>query len=83
MTACYYVQATDEVMLELKSDGWPEGLRPVFRRPARPGGYPGTAWWLFEDDNAPPEADGRAFEILFSRVSMPQARISPVASFFD
>jgi hypothetical protein len=77
----YHVLVSDELMNELGSDGWPEGLRPVNRRLARPGDYPGTHWWLFEDDNAPLEADGERFELLFSRVSMPQAKISPVAGF--
>ena len=76
----YHVLVTDELMRLLDGDRWPEGLRPVFRKPARPGDYPGTHWWLFEDDNAPLEADGQRFELLFSRVSMPQDNVSPVAS---
>lgn len=60
----YHVLVNDLLMDE--NPQWPEGFRPVERESA---GHPGTHWWLFEDDNAPAELEGKRVEVHFARAS--------------
>lgn len=58
MTVRYWVLASDELMGS--NPQWPAFLRPI-----EPGNYeqPGMRWWLFEDDEAPAELDGKRIEL--------------------
>jgi hypothetical protein len=67
MSARYHVLASDALMA-MDDLRWPEGLRPVEQEPADPGRYPGMHWWLFEDDDAPPELDGEQVELSFRTI---------------
>lgn len=71
MSTCYWVLHTDSMFHLGPFVGLPEGVRlagpelaakyPV--RPSVPHVPPG-AWVLVEDDDAPPELDGRQVELL-------------------
>lgn len=66
MSTRYHVLASDELMAgELQ---WPDGLRPVEQEPTDPGSHPGMHWWLFEDDDAPAELDGKRVELTFEAI---------------
>ena len=62
MAVRYHLLMSDE-MTE-RQIPWPEGLRPVERGDSA---FPGAHWWLFEDDNAPEELDGRRVELTLAR----------------
>jgi hypothetical protein len=59
----YWVLISDEVMATPDIQ-WPAGLQPVERGASE---HPGMRWWLFEDDDAPPELDGKKVELAISR----------------
>jgi hypothetical protein len=63
MAVRYHVRVTDE-MMETREIPWPEGLRPVEREGCD---RHGSHWWLFEDDSAPEELDGRRVELTLAR----------------
>jgi hypothetical protein len=54
----YWVMVSDDLMDAQPQ--WPSTLRPVER-----GGIiqPGMRWWLFEDDDAPADLDGKEVEL--------------------
>ena len=62
--ARYWVLVSHELM---RSDDlqWPHGLRPVKQAEDGPGPSADCAWWLFEDDSAPAELEGRRVELEF------------------
>lgn len=61
--ARYWVEVSDE--LTDSDPQWPAGLRPV--KPATDGPPRGGArWWLFEDDGAPSEFEGKRVELTFT-----------------
>jgi len=62
MSAMYWVLVSDELME--KKPPWPPGLRPVQAYDRHPGN-PAMRWWLFEDDDAPPELDGKDIDLVF------------------
>lgn len=64
MAARYHVRVVDEIMAQ-REIPWPEGLRPVERGET---GLHGSHWWLFEDDNAPDELDGKRVELSLARI---------------
>jgi hypothetical protein len=59
----YHVLVSDDLMASKPS--WPTGLRPVEQEPTDPGTHPGMHWWLFEDDDAPLELEGKNVELSF------------------
>jgi hypothetical protein len=63
MAVRYYVLVSDE-MMEYRQVPWPEGLRPVERGDNE---FMGAHWYLFEDDNAPEELDGRRVGLTLAR----------------
>lgn len=65
MSARYHVLCSDALMAS--SPQWPDGLRPIEQEPTDPGQYPGSHWWLFEDDGAPASLEGRQVELTFVR----------------
>ena len=71
MTARYHVLCSDELM-DSHPD-WPPYLRPV--EVSALSHEPGMRWWLFEDDQALPELDGKRVE-LFARREDGEVRIS-------
>jgi hypothetical protein len=66
----YWVQVNDEFMAS--EPDWPVELRVVER-----GGSvcPGVRWWLFEDEGAPAEIEGREVELTFSRPTSGRAQV--------
>jgi hypothetical protein len=44
------------------------GLRPVEQEPTDPECNPGMHWWLFDDEGAPPELDGKRVDLTFEAV---------------
>ena len=70
MATRYYVLASDDLMAMNLS--WPACLRPVEQLPAyQPLLHPGMHWWLFEDDDAPAELDGKNVELTFEHQVRP------------
>lgn len=65
MTARYWVQIADELMAH-EDLQWPAVLRPVEQGASE---YPGSHWWLLEDDDAPEDLDGKKVDLTLSRVS--------------
>jgi hypothetical protein len=63
----YWVQVSDEVMSDTALQ-WPSCLRPVRPDDSVPPPDNYTHWWLFEDDDAPPELAGKKVELTFSRI---------------
>lgn len=62
MSATYWVLVSDELMKT--KPPWPAGLRPVQSDDRHPDN-PGMRWWLFEDDDAPPELDRKDVNLVF------------------
>jgi hypothetical protein len=65
MAARYWVLASD-VLMEAGYAQWPPFLRPV-ERGSIVWLVPGVRWWLFEDDEAPAELDGKQVELHTER----------------
>ena len=63
MSAHYWVMASDELMDA--DPQWPAMLRPVGRGGAI---FHGMHWWLFEDDDAPEDLDGKEVELNLLRM---------------
>jgi hypothetical protein len=72
MSVRYWVEVSD--YLAANMDRWPAGLRPVWRGSR---GSRGTHWWLFEDDDAPPELDGKLVELS---ITVTKGRLPVVTS---
>ena len=68
MAVRYHVLISDELMA-MDDLPWPECLRPAEQEPTDPARYPGMHWWLFEDDDAPAELEGKRVELTFTRAS--------------
>jgi hypothetical protein len=64
VSARYWVMVGDDLMAAQPQ--WPPMLRPVER-----GGiiWPGMRWWLFEDDDAPDDLDGKEIDLTFKTVA--------------
>lgn len=66
MSAKYWVPVSDELLRDMDPSLLPEGLRlegPVATTRIRDG----KTEALFEDDNAPPELDGKRVELILAR----------------
>jgi hypothetical protein len=65
----YWVQVADELMRDAAfgSLNWPSCLRPVRPDELAPAPDNYSRWWLFEDDDAPPELDGKRVELTLGR----------------
>jgi hypothetical protein len=63
VSARYWVMVGDD-LIDAQPQ-WPAMLRPVRR-----GGtiWPGLRWWLFEDDDAPENLDGKEVDLTFGTV---------------
>lgn len=61
----YHVLVSDDLMAS--EPAWPACLRPVEQEPTDPEMHPDMHWWLFEDDDAPPELAGKRVELSFAR----------------
>lgn len=61
MAARYWVLVSD-VLMEPGYAHWPPILRPV-ERGSIVWLVPGVHWWLFDDDEAPAELDGKQVEL--------------------
>lgn len=66
MAARYHVLAADDLMARADLE-WPACLRPVEQEPTDPERYAGSHWWLFEDDDAPGELNGKRVELTVQR----------------
>ena len=63
----YWVQVADELMRDTALQ-WPSCLRPVRPADSAPPPDNDSRWWLFEDDGAPAELDGKKVELTFTRI---------------
>lgn len=76
MSACYWVLGTDSIFHDGSAGSWPDTLRlaspeTLARYPVRPSA-PHTApsdWRLVEDDDAPPELDGKEVSVILHMVN--------------
>jgi hypothetical protein len=65
MSARYWVLCSDELMSEGVSL-WPAFMRPVRRDDSSVPPDNHSHWWLFEDDEAPAELDGKKVELIIA-----------------
>lgn len=65
MTARYWVPVSDE--LYVAGISWPDGLRLAQLPEPDPHRAEPWIWCLIEDDNAPPELDGKRVELILGR----------------
>lgn len=73
----YWVQVADDLMRSVHGPlDWPESLRPVRADESAPPPDAYSRWWLFEDDDAPPELDGKKVELTFSRIGWERSTIT-------
>ena len=67
--ARYWVLVADELMAgNLGSMVWPRCLRPVKRDESASPHATNCHWWLFEDDDAPAELDGKRVDLTLSQI---------------
>ena len=66
MSAAYWVRVSDELLAGLDPSYLPDGLR-LADLGIRLRSEPGSSEVLFEDDNAPPELDGKRVELILRR----------------
>lgn len=63
MAVRYHVLVSDHLIDQMPM--LPSGLRALEREPTDPERHPGAHWWLFEDDDAEPELEGKRVELWF------------------
>lgn len=69
----YWVLVSDLLMEDGSGPpGWPSSLRPVRPDESAPPPDAYSRWWLFEDDDAPPELEGKRVELTFTRGQVAQ-----------
>lgn len=62
----YWIQVSDDFMTGNPAFSWPTGLRPVRPDESAPPPQTYSRWWLFEDDDAPAELEGKKVELTFT-----------------
>ena len=76
MSARYWVLCSDELMAQ-PDLRWPSFIRPVRASEELPPDN-WSRWWLFEDDDAPAELDGKRVEVTFTSTWLPAISSEPV-----